>query len=180
MEKERIELLERAERYGWGAYFSKDMTIAHDYACKWPMPEGFTQWDISLEDGWTVAHVSAVHNNLPEGFNQWTLANKWGFTVAHAAASRIILPESFTQWDLVDNSGWTVAHEAARWNKIPFERFHQWGLKSDKGETVFEQVLYKRGASLSLCDQFTDWDMVINDNGETCRDLYSRFKGGKQ
>lgn len=144
-------------------------------------PEGFNQWSLANKNGWTIAHLAVQDKRtskaLPEDFDQWNLRDRRGWTVAHEAACYETLPKDFNKWDLTDKKGWTVAHEAVAHGQLP-KNFHQWELKNIHGETVFEVLLFLR-PHRSL-RSFTDWDMVLNDNGETCRDVYQRFKGGKQ
>ena len=112
------------------------------------------------------------HNCFPEGFNQWELQDKSGWSmIAHTAALNGYLPKNFNQWHLKNKEGRTVAHMAIFSGCFP-KNFNQWYLKDDNGETVFEAMFHYRAISY----WFKDWDMVINDDGETCKEVYDRMR----
>ena len=95
--------------------------------------------------------------------------------MAHEAACRNCLSEDFNQfnqWESAANRyGRTVAHIGADLGYLPKD-FDQWHLKNSKGETVFETMLSNGG----LLKWFNDWDLVITDDGETCKEIYERIK----
>ena len=132
-------------------------------------PDGFDQWDLKDEYGCTIAHIAAYHDYLPKDFNQWDLINDDGWTVAHSLAVYGAIPDNFNQWDIKNAKGWTVAHIAAMHKNIP-KGFNQWYLKSSQGESVFETMVH-----YYIPDWFDDWDMVVTDDGETCREVYERI-----
>ena len=118
------------------------------------------------------------HKGLPDDFDQWDLRSdeekpvlSHAKTIAHAAATWGYLPKDFNQWDLKDNDGWTVAHAAVYWLSLP-KNFNQWHLKDNKGDTVFETMAkhYEK-----IPKWFKDWDMVVTDDGETCKDICERI-----
>ena len=82
-------------------------------------------------------------------------------------------PDGFNQWDLRNNNGWSVAFITAFRNRLP-KGFDRWEIKESNNETIFEKVLrWKR-----LPDWLNDWDLVINDDGETCQEIYERYSRG--
>lgn len=156
-------------------------TIAHVAARLKKLPDDFTQWDLRRVDGSTVAHEHALWKmKMPESFNQWDLADQNGWTVAHEIARWGTLPESFTQWEMVDRTGWTVAHEAIDCGRLPVKRFHKWYLKDNSGKGIKSTIAWLFFDKYILQDWyvkcFTDWDMVVGDEGQTCRDVYEEVK----
>lgn len=157
----------------WGLRDNNKLSVAHVSAAaeRGSLPEGFNQWNLSTDSGWTVAHVAALFGHLPDNFTQWGLADKYGRTVAHIAAENKRLPKDFNQWDLKDNNGWTVAHESAFRHNIP-EGFNKWYLRDNNGRSVFELYLSVCGFLSKKIKAFKDWDMVVDDKGNTCKDIY--------
>ena len=137
------------------------------------LPDGFDQWELTGgKNGWTVAHAAATNGCLPKDFTQWDLANDKGWTVAHAAACCGNLPKGFNQWKLRTRGGKTVAHFAATCKHLP-EDFSQWHLADNDNKTVFETMVHYYN---SIPKWFKDWNLVITDDGETCKEVYGRIK----
>ena len=95
---------------------------------------------------------------------------QWLVIIVHCAAFSQILPGDFNQWGLADKS-WTVAHVAAYYDNLPKD-FNQWYLKNSRNETVFEiMICYNE----FIPKWFKDWNLVITDDGETCKEIYERI-----
>lgn len=138
------------------------------------LPEDFDQWEMANATGWTIAHEVAYFygaSKFPAGFQYWGLKTDWGKTVAGVAIENGGLPDDFTQWELMDCLA-TVAEISASLNKLP-KTFEQWDLKCQDGATVFERAVSK-GMRL---ENFAHWNMVLNEDGETCKDIYERMEG---
>ena len=148
------------------------------------VPEWFDQWGVIVEDPVynkpiTIGHFLARQKRLPEGFSQWELADNNGWTIAHEAARVGKLPvKSFQNWTLADNKGWTVAHEIIKANKKISKKFHEWYVKDNRGITVFD-LLLRASSPFAIVKWFPeeDWDLVITDDGETCREVLEKKTG---
>ena len=81
-------------------------------------------------------------------------------------------PEEFDQWDLRNQAGSTIAH-AYVWRYPLPKTFDKWYLKNHNNTPVFVFWYHVNG---EIPDWFNDWDMVITDDGETCREVYERIK----
>ena len=98
-------------REEWSTQVTKcGRTLAHVYASKCQLPQGFDFWDIQqTNDGTTVAHTAAYYECLPSDFDQWYLTDVRGRTVAHAAAAKgHVFPPYSPYWDLETTDGLTV------------------------------------------------------------------------
>lgn len=144
-------------------------------------------WDFARmmvpEEGWTLAHeVARYPNALPDSFTGWDWANKYGTTVAHEMMAKgnceQLYRVGFAQWDLSDRNKWTIAHIAAE-NGIVIPGFHQWGLKTTTGRSVLFILCWNSFRLKKVVDvksQFTDWDLVIDEEGNTCRDIWEKYE----
>lgn len=143
----------------WGMKDKKGFCVAHLAACKGLLPEDFVYWDIRDSLGFSVAHEQ-VYNYypLPSDFSQWDMVDRYGKTVAVVAAERSLLPLNFPYWDWKDSDGETI-----------FEKFCISSVAASSCVTNQIRQAYETGSG------FDYWDMVLNAEGETCRDVYESF-----
>lgn len=171
----------------WDLRNESRRTVAHiaAYHGYHPHPPDSPIWGFSDYNGETVARWVAQHSRLPEDFIQWNLSvNKSNYPIVLWAAAMGGLPASFTQWDMPKGKDIrTAAEVAAMYITLPKD-FHRWDIPClEKKHTVLEEFLKRSlGKSkeefLKVAEWFTDWDMVIDENGRTCRDVYERIKEG--
>lgn len=129
-------------------------------------------------EGWTLAHTYAAFLTLPDDFDQWEMADATGWTVAHVAAENKTLPDNFNKWELVNKFGWTVWEEMLASGYV-HPNFDQWELKDEEGKTAFEKmVLFNTlewwSNDRGLNPEFKYWDKVIDEEGNTCRDILKK------
>lgn len=173
-----------AKRYAKGWKKMRTYEEAYRYMKKHGyLPKGFDQWDLANNEGWALAHeVAKYPDSLPDSFKGWDWADKQGTTVAHEMMTKGNYEQlyriGFSQWDLRDNEKWTIAHMAAE-NGVVIPNFHQWGLKTTAGHSVMHILYWNSFRFKKIIDvksQFTDWDLVIDEKGNTCRDLWEEYE----
>ena len=136
------------------------------------LPDDFEYWDLRNFGGVTVAHWAATNNVLSADFKYWRLEDYCGKSVAHYAARKSLLPDGFCLWDICDKEGNCISHVISEYcpDFLIRNNFTQWELKNGRNESVFE-IAIKHSPDI-FKDSFPCWDMVIDDDFNTCRAIW--------